>query len=112
TPAPVPDVCGETCDTRCDDRGEPVPLDGDCQGLVDAIHVLEEHITPTFVVEAHHVQTISYKSCRFFFENLGDEPVSYCWGSLAESASTAASECLGDNSEGYCTSSDGLWEVG
>ena len=37
---------------------------------------------PSFTVESKHVQTISFGSCRFFFENVGPTPLQYCWVSL------------------------------
>ena len=33
-------------------------------------------------MEPNHVQTITFGTCRFFFQNVGPQPLSYCWTSL------------------------------
>ncbi|RDX44669.1 hypothetical protein OH76DRAFT_1359250, partial [Lentinus brumalis] len=100
----------------CADLGLLPPVTEDCQQLVNAITILNGQIPPEFTVDANHVQTISFGTCRFFFENVGPQPLTYCWLSLAQTASAAASACLPPSqpvlSEGLCISSDETWEVG
>ena len=37
---------------------------------------------PDFTVDSNHVQTITFGTCRFFFENISPAPLTYCWLSL------------------------------
>ncbi|OSD00333.1 hypothetical protein PYCCODRAFT_1426585 [Trametes coccinea BRFM310] len=110
------DVCGEICTTVCGESGQLPPDSEDCATLVDSITILNGQIPPTFTVEPDHVQTITFGTCRFFFENVGPEPLEYCWLSLAQTASASASACFPPTqpvmSEGLCIASDALWEVG
>ncbi|RPD58285.1 hypothetical protein L226DRAFT_614483 [Lentinus tigrinus ALCF2SS1-7] len=110
------DVCGEICTTVCGELGQLPPTTDDCQQLVNSITILNGQIAPEFTVESNHVQTITFGTCRFFFENVSPEPLTYCWLSLAQVASAAASACLPPTqpvmSEGLCLPSDGTWEVG
>ncbi|TFK80953.1 hypothetical protein K466DRAFT_502984, partial [Polyporus arcularius HHB13444] len=109
-------VCGEICTTVCGDVGRLPPTTDDCQQLVNTVTILNGQIDPNFTVESNHVQTISFGTCRFFFENVSPQSLTYCWLSLAQVASAAGSTCLPPtqpiSSEGLCIPSDGLWEVG
>ncbi|KAI0695660.1 hypothetical protein C8T65DRAFT_40778 [Cerioporus squamosus] len=109
-------VCGEICTTVCGEVGRLPPTTDDCQQLVNTVTILNGQIDPNFTVEPNHVQTISFGTCRFFFENVSPESLTYCWLSLAQVASAAGSTCLPPtqpvSSEGLCIPSDGLWEVG
>lgn len=40
------------------------------------------HAAPTFDVQPDHAQTITFGTCRFFFQNVGPTPLEYCWLSL------------------------------
>ncbi|KAI9058890.1 hypothetical protein FKP32DRAFT_1606375 [Trametes sanguinea] len=109
-------VCNEICTTVCGESGQLPPVTEDCATLVDSITILNGQIPPTFEVEPDHVQTITFGTCRFFFENVGPVPLEYCWLSLVQTASASASACLPPTqpvmSEGLCIPSDALWEVG
>ncbi|KAI0739498.1 hypothetical protein C8Q80DRAFT_185413 [Daedaleopsis nitida] len=115
-PPPVTDVCGESCTMVCGELGTLPPTSEDCQQLVNSITVLNGSIPPEFTVEPNHVQTISFGTCRFFFENVSPEPLTFCWLSLAQTASAAGDACFPPNqpvlSEGLCIPASGLWEVG
>ncbi|KAM5530450.1 hypothetical protein V8D89_015890 [Ganoderma adspersum] len=115
-PAPTPDVCGELCQNVCADNGPLPPTTEDCQTIVDAITILNGSTPSTFLVEANHAQTLTFGTCRFFFENLSLNSVEYCWLSFAQVASAAGSACFPPvqpvNSEGLCLSPDALWQVG
>ncbi|KAI8995199.1 hypothetical protein BD414DRAFT_513030 [Trametes punicea] len=109
-------VCNVICTNVCGESGQLPPVSEDCQTLVDSITILNGSVPPTFEVDPDHVQTISFGTCRFFFENVGSVPLEYCWLSLAQTASAAASACLPPvqpvMSEGLCIPSDASWEVG
>ncbi|KAM5530448.1 hypothetical protein V8D89_015888 [Ganoderma adspersum] len=109
-------VCGELCTNICSELGQLPPTSDDCQQLVNAITILNGQIDPDFTVDSNHVQTITFGTCRFFFENISPAPLTYCWLSLAQVASAAASQCLPPNqpvlSEGLCIARDSTWEVG
>ncbi|KAI0363701.1 hypothetical protein BV20DRAFT_93067 [Pilatotrama ljubarskyi] len=109
-------VCNEICTTVCGDSGRLPPDSEDCATLVDSITILNGQIPPTFDVEPNHVQTITFGTCRFFFENVGPIPLEYCWLSLAQVASASGNACFPPvqpvMSEGLCIPSDALWEVG
>lgn len=109
-------VCGELCTNICSEVGQLPPTSDDCQQLVNAITILNGQISPDFTVDSNHVQTITFGTCRFFFENISPAPLTYCWLSLAQTASAAASQCLPPNqpvlSEGLCIARDSTWEVG
>ncbi|KAI0328936.1 hypothetical protein GY45DRAFT_1346840 [Cubamyces sp. BRFM 1775] len=96
--------------------GRLPPDTDDCAALVNSVTILNGQIPPTFDVEPNHVQTISFGTCRFFFENVGPETLEYCWLALTQTASAAASACFPPEqpvmSEGLCIPSDALWEVG
>ncbi|RPD72913.1 hypothetical protein L226DRAFT_141221 [Lentinus tigrinus ALCF2SS1-7] len=118
-PSPTPtaeDVCDGICTTVCAEMGSLPPVSDDCQQLSNAITILNGQIPPEFTVDSKHVQTISFETCRFFFENVGPLPLTYCWVSLVQTASAAASACLPPTqpvlSEGLCIAGDGTWEVG
>lgn len=145
----------------CGQVGQLPPISEDCQTLVNAVTILNGQIgtyqsacmplsssgsligkppvDPDFTVESNHVQTISFGTCRFFFENVSPQPLTYCWLSLvrlhirlpllmlsryadlgvisqAQVASAAAAQCLPPNqpvlSEGLCIARDSTWEVG
>ncbi|OBZ72788.1 hypothetical protein A0H81_06963 [Grifola frondosa] len=117
TPSPTPtDVCNEICTDVCSDVGQLPPVSEDCATIVDAITIMNGSVAPEFEVDPNHMQQLTFGTCRFFFENVGPSPLSYCWTSLAQVASAAASACLPPvqpvNSEGLCIPSDGLWQVG
>ncbi|PIL32670.1 hypothetical protein GSI_05374 [Ganoderma sinense ZZ0214-1] len=109
-------VCGEICTNICSEVGQLPPTSDDCQELVNAITILNGQISPDFTVDSNHVQTITFGTCRFFFENISPAPLTYCWLSLAQVASAAASQCLPPNqpvlTEGLCIARDSTWEVG
>ncbi|KAJ8456897.1 hypothetical protein ONZ51_g11848 [Trametes cubensis] len=109
-------VCNEICTTVCGQSGRLPPDSDDCAALVNSITILNGQIPPTFDVEPNHVQTISFGTCRFFFENVGPETLEYCWLAFTQTASAAESACFPPvqpvMSEGLCIPSDALWEVG
>ncbi|EJF56964.1 hypothetical protein DICSQDRAFT_157655 [Dichomitus squalens LYAD-421 SS1] len=116
TATPIPNICGEICQNVCSDSGNLPPTTEDCQTIVDAITILNGSVCPTFTVDPNHVQTITFGTCRFFFENLGPDPLTYCWLDFVQIASAAASQCLPPTqpvlSEGLCIARDSTWEVG
>ncbi|TBU28807.1 hypothetical protein BD309DRAFT_957398 [Dichomitus squalens] len=109
-------VCGAICTNVCNEFGQLPPTTDDCQALVNSITILNGQISPTFTVDPNHVQTITFGTCRFFFENLGPDPLTYCWLDFVQIASAAASQCLPPTqpvlSEGLCIARDSTWEVG
>ncbi|KAI0631602.1 hypothetical protein C8Q77DRAFT_1159369 [Trametes polyzona] len=115
-PLPTVDVCGEICKNVCGDSGELPPTTDDCTTIVDAITILNGSVAPSFAVAPGHVQTLTFGTCRFFFENDSPAPQTNCWLSFVQTASAAASACLPPvqpvNSEGICIASDASWRVG
>ncbi|KAH9895796.1 hypothetical protein C8Q73DRAFT_451769 [Cubamyces lactineus] len=115
-PFPTVNVCGELCSDVCGDSGSLPPVTEDCATIVDAVTILNGSVAPTFEVDSGHVQTLSFGTCRFFFENFSPFPMSNCWLSFVQIASAAASACLPPvqpvNSEGLCVASDGTWRIG
>ncbi|KAM5530449.1 hypothetical protein V8D89_015889 [Ganoderma adspersum] len=109
-------VCNEPCTNACASVGPLPPMAEDCQTIVDAINIFYGSIPTTFEVAANHAQTLTFGTCRFFFENLSAKPVEYCWMSLAQVASAAAAACLPPvqpvQSEGLCLSPTAPWQVG
>ncbi|KAL1942358.1 hypothetical protein VTO73DRAFT_6422 [Trametes versicolor] len=110
-------VCGAICTTVCGQSGRLEPITEDCEQLVNAITILNGQIAPTFDVEPDHAQTITFGTCRFFFQNVGPTPLEYCWLSLAQVASAAGNACFPPvqpmSSEGLCIdSADAEWQVG
>ncbi|KAI8995198.1 hypothetical protein BD414DRAFT_513029 [Trametes punicea] len=115
-PLPTVNVCGEICDNVCGDSGTLPPVTEDCATIVDAITILNGSISPSFEVDSNHAQTLSFGTCRFFFQNFSPLPMSNCWLSFVQIASAAASACLPPvqpvNSEGLCIAGDATWRVG
>lgn len=109
-------VCNEICTTVCGQSGRLPPISEDCQTLVDSITILNGQIAPTFDVLPNHAQTITFGTCRFFFQNVGTTPLEYCWLSLAQTASAAGNACFPPvqpmSSEGLCIADDAIWQVG
>ncbi|KAI0653131.1 hypothetical protein C8Q70DRAFT_652536 [Cubamyces menziesii] len=115
-PLPTNNVCGELCSNVCGDSGNLPPVTEDCETIVNAITILNGSISPSFEVDPDHVQTLSFGTCRFFFENFSPFPMSNCWLSFVQIASAAADACLPPvqpvNSEGLCVASDATWRIG
>ncbi|KAI0328934.1 hypothetical protein GY45DRAFT_1337782 [Cubamyces sp. BRFM 1775] len=115
-PTPTVDVCGELCSNVCGDSGSLPPVTEDCDTIVSAITILNGSISPSFDVPSDHVQTLSFGTCRFFFQNFSPFPMSNCWLSFVQIASAAGSACLPPvqpvNSEGLCVASDATWRIG
>ncbi|KAI0665479.1 hypothetical protein C8Q78DRAFT_1083927 [Trametes maxima] len=115
-PVATIDVCGSICNNVCGDSGSLPPVSEDCATIVDAITILNGSISPSFTVLPGHAQTLSFGTCRFFFENTALLELSNCWLSFAETASAAASACLPPvqpvNSEGICVALDAAWRIG
>ncbi|KAI0643209.1 hypothetical protein C8Q79DRAFT_165044 [Trametes meyenii] len=109
-------VCGEICTTVCAQSGRVPPSNDDCATLVDSITVLESQLPPTFDVAPNHVQTITFGTYRFFFENVGLTTLEYCWLDLAQVASASGNACFPPvqptMSEGLCIPRDANWEAG
>ncbi|KAI0665478.1 hypothetical protein C8Q78DRAFT_559361 [Trametes maxima] len=109
-------VCGEICTTVCAQSGRIPPSNDDCATLVDSITVLESQLPPTFDVAPNHMQTITFGTCRFFFENVGSTTLEYCWLDLAQVASASGNACFPPvqptMSEGLCIPREAIWEVG
>ncbi|OBZ76678.1 hypothetical protein A0H81_03248 [Grifola frondosa] len=110
------DVCDELCTILCGISGDLPPTTEDCAVVVDAITILNGAISPTFIVESNHEQQLVYGTCAFFFENFSPDTLEYCWLSLSEIGSEAASACLPPtqpvHSLGLCTAGDGTWTAG
>ncbi|KAI0776867.1 hypothetical protein BD413DRAFT_490977 [Trametes elegans] len=128
------DVCGAICTTVCAQPAQNAlpPVSEDCAQLVNAITILNGQIPPTFIVAPQHAQTITFGTCRFFFENAAAPgPLEYCWLSLyvrphprwvceavaeAQVASAAGTACFPPvqpiTAEALCAPADGAWEVG
>ncbi|KAH9848217.1 hypothetical protein C2E23DRAFT_889259 [Lenzites betulinus] len=115
-PTPTVDVCGEICRNTCGDSGNLPPVTEDCATIMDAITILNGSVSPSFQVPAFHVQTLSFGTCRFFFENDSPFITNQCWLSFGQTASAAASACLPPvqpvNSEGICVAPDASWRIG
>ncbi|KAL1942357.1 hypothetical protein VTO73DRAFT_6421 [Trametes versicolor] len=115
-PVPTTDVCGVICSNVCGDSGELPPVTEDCATIMDAITILNGSVSPTFGVAPGHAQTLTFGTCRFFFENDSPLPMSNCWLSFGQAASAAASACLPPvqpvNSEGICIARDATWRIG
>ncbi|CCL98455.1 uncharacterized protein FIBRA_00453 [Fibroporia radiculosa] len=110
-------VCDGLCTDTCNNlSGDLPPAADDCATIVDAITILNGSIAPTFVVDSQSIQQLSYGTCRYFFENLSDGPLEYCWLALGDMASAAGSACFPPTqpvySEGICETSTGTWLVG
>ncbi|TBU28806.1 hypothetical protein BD309DRAFT_957403 [Dichomitus squalens] len=116
TATPIPNICGEICQNVCSDSGNLPPTTEDCQTIVDAITILNGSVSPTFTVDGGHAQTLTFGTCRFFFENLALDSVENCWLAFGQTAAAAGSACFPPvqpvHSEGLCLSADGLWQVG
>ncbi|KAL7278130.1 hypothetical protein ACG7TL_008101 [Trametes sanguinea] len=115
-PIPTANVCGEICNNVCGDSGNLPPVTEDCQTIFNAITILNGSISPSFEVDPNHAQTLTFGTCRFFFQNFSPLPMSNCWLSFVQIASAAASACLPPvqpvNSEGICVAPDATWRVG
>ncbi|KAI0819694.1 hypothetical protein BC628DRAFT_1423527 [Trametes gibbosa] len=115
-PTPTVNVCGEICRNTCGDSGNLPPTTEDCATIMDAITILNGSVSPSFEVAPFHAQTLSFGTCRFFFENDSVFPTSQCWLSFGQTASAAASACLPPvqpvNSEGICVALDASWRIG
>ncbi|KAH9939703.1 uncharacterized protein BXZ73DRAFT_99338 [Epithele typhae] len=110
------DVCGVNCTNVCAVVGDLPPDQSDCSVIFDAITILNGSVAPEFSVDAGHMQTLSFGTCRIFFQNFSPQPLEYCWLSFGQVASAAGSACFPPvqpvNSEGLCIASDGTWRVG
>ncbi|CCM03004.1 uncharacterized protein FIBRA_05119 [Fibroporia radiculosa] len=118
----VTDVCDGICsvflgtDTCNNESGDLPPELDDCDTIIDAITILNGSIEPTFTVDPGSAEQLTYGTCRFFFENLSNDVLEYCWTALSNVASAAASTCFPPTnpiySEGICEPSSGAWLVG
>lgn len=150
-------VCGEICEkilisrilnshlssidpsgsNSCNNNaGTLPPVIDDCAQIKDAIIIFEGQTSPTFDVAAYGIETLTFGTCSFFFQNNDYEELEYCWSDLvryifnghllntfdaycfmqSSQASAAGSACFPPEqpftSEGLCTASDGTWAVG
>ncbi|OJT07301.1 hypothetical protein TRAPUB_1844 [Trametes pubescens] len=85
-PVPTTDVCGVISgpgSNVCGDSGTLPPVTEDCATIMDAITILNGsgigRTAPTFGVAPGHAQTLTFGTCRFFFENDSPLPMSNCW---------------------------------
>ncbi|PCH34729.1 hypothetical protein WOLCODRAFT_139546 [Wolfiporia cocos MD-104 SS10] len=111
------DVCDAICSDSCNnDSGDLPPEADDCDTIVDAITILNGSIAPTFTVDSGDMQQLTYGTCRYYFENLSNETLEYCWTALSDMGSAAGAACFPPTepvySEGVCQATTGLWVVG
>ncbi|KAI0808079.1 hypothetical protein C8Q74DRAFT_111945 [Fomes fomentarius] len=106
------DVCSEICLNACAHPTQLPPASEDCEAIVNAITILNGSVPAGFTVDPNHVQTLTFGTCRFFFQNFAANPLSYCWLSLAQQASAAGASCFPQNTEGDCVATTGLWRAG
>lgn len=116
-PAPIPDVCGASCAISCSNvTGVLPPISDDCANIEAAITILQNEHSSTFTVDPNHLETLSFGTCSYFFENFGPKTLEYCWSDLSSQATAAGDACFPPNQpfspEGLCTASDGTWAVG
>ncbi|TFY76355.1 hypothetical protein EWM64_g7656, partial [Hericium alpestre] len=102
--------------TTCSSIGDLPPTTQDCQTIIDAVEILEGKTAPTFTVASGHTETLEFGTCRFFYENLSAETLTYCWQDLVNSASAAGAVCFPPvqpvHTLATCTSLDGLFALG
>ncbi|KAI0686884.1 hypothetical protein BC835DRAFT_430575 [Cytidiella melzeri] len=115
TPTTV-NVCDVACTNSCGSLGDLPPISEDCQQIYDALNITSGSIAPTFDIPSNNIHQLTFGTCRVFFENFSNETVTFCWSALSQEAQGAGSACFPPvqpvNSAGYCTPSDGSWQVG
>ncbi|RDX44664.1 hypothetical protein OH76DRAFT_1052341 [Lentinus brumalis] len=112
-PTPLDSGVDPTCTDVCAESGSLPPTSEDCATVFDAITIFNT----TFSVSANRAQTLSFGTCRIFFQNFSpSSPVTFSWTNLATVATGAAAACFPPHqpvmSEGLCVAPDGAWRVG
>jgi len=46
------------------------------------VQIFQNNMAVTFTVDANHVQTLTHKTCNYFFSNSGFKPLEACWSDL------------------------------
>lgn len=64
------------------DAGVLPPISQDCQTIVDSILIFSASQSDIFNVTSNHMETLTFGTCSFFFENLGSTTLDYCFSSL------------------------------
>ncbi|KAI0259507.1 hypothetical protein BC834DRAFT_974223 [Gloeopeniophorella convolvens] len=118
--APTPSgVCGEICNNQC---SRPTtgpfnlpPTTDDCSQITDAIQIFEASTGPNFTVQPGGIETLTFGTCTYTFENLSEEPLSYCWSDFANVGSVSGEACFPPvmplQSQATCTAVDRSWSL-
>ncbi|KAI0031085.1 hypothetical protein K488DRAFT_87145 [Vararia minispora EC-137] len=111
-------VCGAPCVFNCfHNVGDLPPTSQDCAVINNAVEIFSGKSSATFTVSPNHVQTLTFGTCAYFFQNLDSVPLTYCWSDLATNANASAATCFPPSSppSSDATCGDavaGQWVVG